>query len=221
MEDDFYWGNSNDWDYNDRTMRRQVERKEKISKEKEISFIEAMKYYCFLLAIILLYNVLCIVKVKTGNIMEKTDYNSLDYITVKNKFEEEYSNIVCETPAKYEVIRSIHAEVPLIFCIELESANTGTMAGYCRFLIWTVVINNTLEIDVYAKALMHERLHLYYYTGCERFTQYQTFKHLYESKNAYLHKLGVQMALEIMNFRYPDNYDCTGQIIDYILKKGG
>ena len=221
MEDDFYWGNSNDWDYNDKTIRKQVEKKEKISKEKEISFIEAMKYFCFLLCFILLYNLICIIRVKTSNTMLKVDYNAEDYIVVKNKLAEEYIDIKCETPTKQEIIKSIHRETPLLFCIELESSNTGSMAGYCRFVIWTIVINNTLQIDVYAKALMHERLHLYYYTGCERFTQYQTFKHLYESKNEYLHKLGVQIALEIMNFRYPDDYDCTGQIIDYILKKGG
>ena len=154
-------------------------------------------------------------------IILKIDYSSEEYISIRNKFQEEYDNINCETPIKKEIINSIHKETPLFFYIELESSDTGTMAGYCMFLIWTIVINNTLPIDNYAKALMHERLHLYYYTGCERFIQYQTFKHLYESKNEYLHKLGLQIALEIMDFEYPDSYDCTGQIINYILEKGG
>lgn len=82
------------------------------------------------------------------------------------------------------------------------------------------VININPDVDgiEYCTILAHEMIHLKYMIMDERFVEFKTFKTLYESKNEHLHKAGCYLGLGVLNNRYPEQYNCKGEIIEYLSK---
>lgn len=203
--------------------KEQIERQklEEKRKEKRRSiFIWSFIIFCWIMFI---YEIIATIVVKNRNIIKAEDYTFEDYVFAKTRLNEDYENLSIykyKNLSKNDVRQCAKQSVPLFWCIQLDVGFLRNKAGTCSFISGLIMIDRDLSVNDYAKAVFHERLHLYYYTACERFVQYQTFRFLYESDNVYIRKIGVEIALEIFNNQYPENYNCTSQIIKYFVERG-
>lgn len=66
------------------------------------------------------------------------------------------------------------------------------------------------------EVLTHELIHLHYWTRSETFTQFMTFKLLYESENVVLHNKGIEIAVKQLGGAYSGVYDCSWYINEYL-----
>lgn len=78
-------------------------------------------------------------------------------------------------------------------------------------------INPDVDGVEYCVILAHEMIHLKYMIMDERFVEFTTFKTLYESKNEHLHKAGCYLGLGVLNNGYLEQYNCKGEIIEYLI----
>ena len=218
--DNSTWSNSNC--YSEEEDKQLTEKYNLEEKRKDRKFKMTMSIIFVFCILYLIYAVIGTIIVKTSNIMNEIDYNQLDYITIKNNLKNEYNNINVTDMTISDIKKQAGIEVPLTWCIQIDRPHwaMGDKGGTCSFLIGLIRIDDSLNVSDYTKALVHERLHLYYYTGCERFIQYQTFRFLYESENLFFHKVGVEIAIQILENKYPEHYNCTGQIIEYFIERG-
>ena len=164
-----------------------------------------------------LYTTVVLVLFKNRYILQEEYYTTNDYIQIKNILKEEYRNFLYERLEVDDVKKIYEKEIPLFFYSQVESKDLKEANGMCNFFIRKIIIKEDLEEREYLISLAHERLHLYYFSGCERFIQYQTFIFLYENECDYLRHIGVYFALEIFEDIYPDEYNCIGQIINYFI----
>lgn len=92
-------------------------------------------------------------------------------------------------------------------------------SAYCVALLRYIKIDMTkcARIENYTIALCHEMCHIKYFTGNEIYTQFMTFKTLYESDNETLKNIGTWFGIYTLNRCYVDNYDCSQLIVDYLV----
>ena len=72
------------------------------------------------------------------------------------------------------------------------------------------------RLEDYYIALCHEMCHIKFFTGNEIYTQFMTFKVLYESNNEELKQVGTWFGIYVLNRCYTQSYDCSQLIIDYL-----
>lgn len=65
------------------------------------------------------------------------------------------------------------------------------------------------------ETLTHEFVHLKYWAVNETFTQFMTFKLLYESDNEILHNKGKEIAIRQNNHEYYKPYECSWYVNKY------
>lgn len=107
--------------------------------------------------------------------------------------------------------------------IDLPYNNAGCANPILRIVfIDSIIYNRAIEDDLYLNdyfiVLTHEYIHISKALGDERATHFETFKLLYESNNNILKQCAIQLAIDILYDRYPQEYDCSYYIIDYLLK---
>lgn len=105
--------------------------------------------------------------------------------------------------------------------IEADNFSDGRLGRALVPLNSIIVKPNISDKEEYAIMLTHELIHLKYHTTNETFTQFMTFKHLYESNNEYLKYASKILALDIFNGEYSHakQYDCGYYIIKYLEEK--
>lgn len=72
------------------------------------------------------------------------------------------------------------------------------------------------------EVITHELVHLKYWSINETFTQFMTFKLLYESDNEILHNKGKEIAIaQCTNYEFfGTDYDCSWYILNYLKERG-
>lgn len=93
-----------------------------------------------------------------------------------------------------------------------------TNSAYSIALLRYIKIDMTkcARLEDYTIALCHEICHVKYFTGNEIYTQFMTFKTLYESDNETLKNIGTWFGIYTLNRCYVENYDCSQLIVDYL-----
>ena len=215
---DLIWENSNSYEEYIENDMKEID--EILQFRKDRKFKIGLIVAIILCIIICIYEVTCTVIVKTRNIMPEILYDGDEFLLIKDRLKHEYINIQVKDMTIPEIKKQAAKEVPLTWCIQIDVPELGNKGGTCSFLLGLIQITTNQNSRDYTKALVHERLHLYYYTACERFTQYKTFVTLYESENLFFKKAGIELAREILSGLYPRSYNCTGQIIEYLIERG-
>lgn len=70
----------------------------------------------------------------------------------------------------------------------------------------------------YCSTFAHEMIHLTGYIQQESYVNFRTFIYLIEHEDPEFHNFGVQMGIYSLKGMYPSQYDCNGDIINYVLK---
>ena len=79
-----------------------------------------------------------------------------------------------------------------------------------------VILDKSVDIKNYIFTLAHELVHIKYITECERFTNFQTFKVLYESNIPELQYVALWYAKKDMAGKIHYEYSCWGYISEYL-----
>ena len=91
--------------------------------------------------------------------------------------------------------------------------------GQCQPLFRTITMDSYIDNFYYCSAFAHEMIHLTGYIQQENYVTYQTFKYLYEHEDPEFHNFGIRVGLHCLTNSYPSEYDCIGEVIDYITTK--
>lgn len=94
---------------------------------------------------------------------------------------------------------------------------TISNGGYADMRDRVININKDLSIEQYTTALCHEMCHLKYNNINEIYTQFMTFKTLYESDNEELKMAGTWFGIYILDREYEKSYDCSALIVEYLV----
>ena len=89
--------------------------------------------------------------------------------------------------------------------------------GQCQPIFRTITIDINADNFFYCCAFAHEMIHLTGYIQQENYVNFQTFRYLYEHEDEELHNYGIKMGILSLSGAFPQEYDCNGEIIDYIL----
>ena len=92
----------------------------------------------------------------------------------------------------------------------------ATNGGYSVTALRYIKMDKSINIEQYCIILCHEMCHIKYFTANEIYTQFMTFKTLYESTNKELKQVGIWFGIYILNREYSNNYDCSKLIVDYL-----
>ena len=181
------------------------------------------KLYIIILVLFVLctYNFTCwfVAKGRCKDYRLIEDYNYQCFIDTKNSFKNELMTMEYEILSRNEIKKAVQKEVPTVLYIVLNiqpwkaNAAGGTLIGPR-----IILIDPSLDDEHYAITLTHELLHLKNFVTNETYTQFHTFKTLYESEVPYLHRAALVLALEIFNERYPNEYNCIGNILEYLYE---
>lgn len=79
-----------------------------------------------------------------------------------------------------------------------------------------VILDKSIDIKNYIFTLAHELVHIKYITECERFTNFQTFKVLYESNIPDLQYVALWYAKKDMAGKIHYEYSCWAYIYEYL-----
>lgn len=104
------------------------------------------------------------------------------------------------------------------FTIEYTNNLKSGVVGNSNLITHHIKIKESLIPFQRLPVLVHEMVHIKYYTANERFTEFTTFKLMYESSNEILHEAGRQYAQELCSNDW-GKYDCSYYIVDYFQKK--
>lgn len=123
-----------------------------------------------------------------------TSYNETDYTNLRYKIKDELG-------------------IKATFYKEKSKIDQGRIWGYTNFGIRLIVIQSNLGTTDYITTVAHEYTHLKYYALNELWTNFETFKFLYNSKDKDLHQAGINFALSYLNPYVKDspNYGCYKQ----------
>lgn len=151
------------------------------------------------------------------------------YVNVDSKTRQAYINYLNAeventnyNVTKQEIRTLLEDELDFRFYIYKEgevkvTTNSAYSIALLRYI--KVDMDKCGRVDDYCIALCHEMCHIKYFTGNEIYTQFMTFKTLYESDNETLHDIGVWFGVYILNRCYTQNYDCSQLIINYLKEK--
>ena len=95
---------------------------------------------------------------------------------------------------------------------ESDVSNGGYSVAFYRY----INMDQNLDIEQYCIILCHEMCHIKHFTANEIYTQFMTFKTLYESGYKELKQIGTWFGIYVLNRMYENNYDCSKLIIDYL-----
>lgn len=104
------------------------------------------------------------------------------------------------------------------FTIEYTNDLKSGIVGNSNLLTHHIKIKESLIPFQQLPVIVHEMVHIKYYTANERFTKFTAFKLMYESENEILHEAGKQYAQEICS-QDGGEYDCSYYVVDYFEKK--
>ncbi len=106
-----------------------------------------------------------------------------------------------------------------------DTLNSSGILGKAFPVVDTIYINKTLYKnrnnnsyfnDSYLHTLAHEYIHVSNFTINERYTEFTSFKVLYESDNPYLKRAGIYIALISLQAEEDyKEYNCSSYIINY------
>ena len=101
------------------------------------------------------------------------------------------------------------------FTIEYTNDLKSGVVGNSNLLTHRIKIKESLIPFQQLPVLVHEMVHIKYYTVNERFTEFTTFKLMYESENEILHEAGRQYAQTLCSKDWGE-YDCSWYIMKYL-----
>ena len=93
--------------------------------------------------------------------------------------------------------------------------NGGYSVGFYRI----IYMDRNVGIEQYCFILCHEMCHIKHYTANEIYTNFMTFKTLYESDDPELRQAGTWFGIYLLNRGYNQEYDCSWLIVDYLVDK--
>lgn len=93
--------------------------------------------------------------------------------------------------------------------------------GQCQPLFRIIKIDTEATEFFYCSAFAHEMIHLTSYIQQENYVNYRTFVYLFEHEDPEFHNYGVMMGIYSLYGMYPSQYDCNGDIIQYVTTKLG
>ena len=135
-------------------------------------------------------------------------YNETDHTKLRDKIKDELG-------------------IKATFYKEKSKIDHGRVWGYTNFGIRLIVIQSNLGTTDYITTVAHEYTHLKYYALNELWTNFETFKFLYNSKDKDLHQAGINFALSYLNPYVKDSsnygnykqreYDISYYAYNYIL----
>ena len=139
----------------------------------------------------------------------RMDYVECD-IEIQLKSEDfDMSNI----PTDYNEIRRDIENIVGIHVYFYSEKRLANDMGISNPIIRYVIISDDLNYIEYIETICHELCHLKYYTCNERFTQFKTFEHLYNSK---YRPIAYKILYDMYRGRYWEDYDCYYQIVEYL-----
>lgn len=108
-------------------------------------------------------------------------------------------------------------EYNIVFVDDLKGA-----LGLSHIITKTAYIKNGQSGWQLLETITHELVHLKYFSVNETYTQFMTFKLLYESDNEILHNKGKEIAIDqCENYaHFNTNYDCSWYIVNYLKERG-
>lgn len=138
---------------------------------------------------------------------------------------------ICYTETDHTKLRNkIKNELGIkaAFYKEKPKIDQGRVWGYTNFGIRLIVIQSNLGTTDYITTVVHEYTHLKYYALNELWTNFETFKFLYNSNDKDLHQAGINFALSYLKAYVKDTpnyqdyrqreYDISYYAYNYILK---
>lgn len=138
-----------------------------------------------------------------------TYYNETDHSKLRSKIKDELG-----------IKATFYKEKPKI--------DHGRVWGYTNFGVRLIVIQSNLGTTDYITTVAHEYTHLKYYALNELWTNFETFKFLYNSNDKDLHQAGINFALSYLKAYVKDipsyedyrqrEYDISYYAYNYILK---
>ena len=121
------------------------------------------------------------------------------------------------TESRQEMRALLEAEMDFHLYIYHEASVKN--GGYSVSIIRLIVMDKAIDIEQYCIVLCHEMCHIKYFTGNEIYTQFMTFKTLYESENPTLRRVGTWFGIYVLNGNYSTGYDCSAMIVDYLKEQ--
>lgn len=191
---------------------------------KQYNKILKVLYICLLITFIIgCYNITCffVAYNRFRDYKNLSNYTHEQYLQVRNDFCQELFLLEDEEMSKDQILSQAKKEVPVKMYIFINIKPWKKEAIGGAFLAPRVIlVDASVDNDHYTIATVHELLHMKIFTMNERYTQFQTFVTLYESNNKYFHKVALILALETFDHRYSEDYNCMGNIIEYMLNRG-
>lgn len=147
--------------------------------------------------------------------------HSHKYVEVDQSTRQTYINMLNSevrnsnyTESRQEMRALLEAEMDFHFYIYHEASVKN--GGDSISLIRLIVMDKAIDIEQYCILLCHEMCHIKYFTGNEIYTQFMTFKTLYESDNPTLRRVGTWLGIYVLNGEYKTGYDCSAMIVEYL-----
>lgn len=185
-----------------------------------------LKIFLISLTIFLIYffTIATIFK-QNGKLKYNSNYTELQKNTVLDTLVKEYNQLGRQDLSLNDGKQLIQKLTNVYFykeiLIDLPYNNAGCANPIVRLVfidkeIYTKSFRSYGDLNDYFIVLTHEYIHISKVLGDERATQFKTFKLLYESNNNRLKQCAIQLAINILYNRYPQEYDCSYYIIEYI-----
>ena len=92
-----------------------------------------------------------------------------------------------------------------------------TTLGNVNIFTRRVKIKKDLDPFYQLGVLVHELVHIKYYTTNERFTEFTAFRLMYESENEIIHNAGIYYVERALF--HTNEYDISWYVVDYFQKK--
>ena len=185
-----------------------------MNKLKQKTFDILFKICISIVLVFIVYMVVITVLVLRNVEHKDYDYTSAQLSQAKTLLQDEfYSSSSILSQQEYKSLLDSEIRVRPYILTRIKIKEDGRTFPHYR------VININPDIDgvEYCVILAHEMIHLKYMIMDERFVEFTTFKTLYESKNEHLHRAGCYLGLGVLNDRYPEQYNCKGEIIEYLI----
>lgn len=154
--------------------------------------------------------------------------HSYKYVAVEDCVRQRYINYlaqdICDIDDlnKEDARRLLESEMNMTHYVYDEGdISDPTQVAYSVVLYRYVKIDlrKCADVEEYAFVLCHEFCHIKYFTGNEIYTQFLTFRTLYESNNDTLKTIGKWFGIYALNKNFVNSYDCSKLIIDYLEEK--
>lgn len=139
----------------------------------------------------------------------------LPYIKSTKTYTFIYDKSKFDNLSRKDIKSKLEKIVDVKYYIYTEKNMDKNKEGYTRPLFRHIYINNDLDNLTYIYSLCHELCHLKFNVGDERFTNFETFKYLYNSE---FKEVAYYMIENLQQGYYIKDYDCLGYIEKYLNK---